>query len=136
MFIISKSFAKITPNPSFFHYTEEEEKKMTSELEEQFSHGLDNKLSGAARRHKGLGFHSEATSSGDPAKAAEPSSEAQEKAAETSSDDKTSESQTQECERTDAKEDSSKVAPDSTSGDSSKKLPDGVKMMQFVKSSS
>lgn len=40
-------------------FTEEETKKLNSELEDQYQQGLELKLSGVARRHVGLGFQPE-----------------------------------------------------------------------------
>lgn len=39
-----------------FSVVEEENEKLSEELEEQYHQGMDLVLSGAARRHKGLGF--------------------------------------------------------------------------------
>lgn len=129
----------LVQNAFLFCFTEEETKKISQQLEEQFTHSLENKLSGAARHHKGLGFEGEATSStvGPNSKENEvQSSEAQGKD-ETAPEDKESEAKSEKNDKTSEEKDNSKTAtaPDSTSGEGHKP-PEKVKMMQFVRSSS
>jgi hypothetical protein len=50
--------------------TEEDAKKLTSELEEQYRQGVELKLSGGARRHTGFGFHNEEGNGSSTAEAA------------------------------------------------------------------
>ncbi|OWF50934.1 small acidic protein-like [Mizuhopecten yessoensis] len=104
---------------------------MTSNLEKQFTDGLEHKFAAGPRAHIGLGFHGGDTKEKDSAEKCEDKGETKEEVKPVSS-----EARTEEKGRQDAKSD---IAPKHKLEESSNNTdPDKpqIKMMKFVKSSS